>query len=66
MCTVVFSSWADVVGLFLVVLCPQCGAHHDRDLNAALNIKRSGMDALISGCKSASAAAMLESRILRI
>ena len=33
--------------------CPQCGARHDRDFNAALNIKRSGMDALISGCKPA-------------
>lgn len=33
--------------------CPQCGARHDRAFNAALNIKRSGMDALISGSKPA-------------
>ena len=46
--------------------CPQCGARHDRDFNAALNIKRSGMDALTSGSKPASAAAMLESRIQRL
>ena len=46
--------------------CPQCGAYHDRDFNAALNIKRSGMDALISGSKPASAASMFESRIQRL
>lgn len=47
-------------------LCPQCGMHHDRDLNAALNIRRSGMDALISGSKPTSVAVMSESRIPRL
>ena len=32
---------------------PACGMVHDRDLNAALNIVRSGMDAMMSDSKSA-------------
>ena len=32
--------------------CPACGMVHDRDLNAAFNLMRSGMDALVSGHKS--------------
>lgn len=47
-------------------MCPLCGMVHDRDLNAALNIVRSGMDALISGSKPTSVAAMSESRIPRL
>ena len=46
--------------------CPACGMIHARDLNAALNIRRSGMDALISGSKPTSVAAMSESRIPRL
>lgn len=33
--------------------CPACGMVHDRDLNAALNLVRSGMDAMTSDSKSA-------------
>lgn len=32
--------------------CPACGMVHDRDLNAALNVVRSGMDAMTSDSKS--------------
>ena len=34
-------------------VCPSCGMVHDRDLNAAFNLMRSGMDAMTSDSKSA-------------
>ena len=35
--------------------CPVCGAHHDRDLLAARNIRRRGIADLGSTCKTGSA-----------
>ena len=34
-------------------ICPNCGTTHDRDLNASINIMRSGMNALASDHKTA-------------